>query len=235
MTNELLLLTGTAAALGAVHTLLGPDHYLPFIALAKARDWTRCRTLWITALCGAGHVAGSAVLGLVGVAFGLTLRNLEIFESQRGEIAGWLLIGFGLVYFSWGTVRAFRRRPHQHHHAHSDGTTHVHQHCHHADHVHPHGVERRGITPWILFIVFVFGPCEPLIPLLMYPAATSSLWAVLLVVVVFGAVTITTMTGVVWLSTLGLQMVSSDRLARFGHSAAGATIFLCGLAVKLGL
>lgn len=235
MTHELLLLAGTAALLGSVHTLLGPDHYLPFIALSKARGWSSRRTLWITALCGLGHVAGSAALGLVGVAFGLTLKNLEVFESQRGEIAGWLLIGFGFSYFSWGMVRAFRRRPHEHAHAHSDGTTHVHRHSHHAGHVHPHDVDRRRATPWVLFIIFVFGPCEPLIPLLMYPAATSSLWAVLAVVAVFGAVTVATMTGVVWLSTLGLGWVSSERLTRFGHSVAGATIFLCGLAVHLGL
>jgi len=24
---------------------------------------------------------------------------------------------------------------------------------------------------WALFLIFVFGPCEPLIPLIMYPAA----------------------------------------------------------------
>ena len=37
----------------------------------------------------------------------------------------------------------------------------------------------------ILFTIFVFGPCEPLIPILMYPAAKSSVAGMLLVAGVF--------------------------------------------------
>jgi nickel/cobalt exporter len=31
MNSEILILAGTAATLGFVHTLIGPDHYFPFI------------------------------------------------------------------------------------------------------------------------------------------------------------------------------------------------------------
>lgn len=37
MTQELGILLITAVSIGFFHTLLGPDHYVPFIAMAKAR------------------------------------------------------------------------------------------------------------------------------------------------------------------------------------------------------
>jgi len=39
MTHDLTVLTITAASLGLFHTLFGPDHYLPFIMMARARRW----------------------------------------------------------------------------------------------------------------------------------------------------------------------------------------------------
>ena len=40
MSPETTVLALTAAAIAFVHTLLGPDHYLPFVAMAKARGWS---------------------------------------------------------------------------------------------------------------------------------------------------------------------------------------------------
>ena len=57
--SEMYVLIMSAASLGVIHTLLGPDHYLPFIVLSKARNWSRPRTLWITFISGVGHVSGS--------------------------------------------------------------------------------------------------------------------------------------------------------------------------------
>jgi len=236
MSHELVILTVTAASVGLIHTLIGPDHYLPFIVLAKARNWSVLRTGWITFLCGLGHVSSSVILGLVGISFGLALANLELSESYRGQIAAWLLTAFGLVYLLWGLRRALRNKPHTHPHHHATGPVHSHKYGHADQHVHPHMVSgKRNLTPWVLFIIFVFGPCEPLIPILMYPAAAESVWAVLLVAAVFGVVTIATMMGVVLTSTFLMDLPPSRRLARYSHALAGAAIFLCGLAIHLGL
>ena len=235
MSQDLVILVGSAALIGSIHTVIGPDHYLPFVVISKARQWSRRKTLWITAICGVGHVLGSVVLGMVGIAAGLTLRNLELFESQRGEVAAWLLIAFGIAYGAWGLNRALRNKPHQHVHVHGDGVLHTHTHSHHTEHLHPHGEERRNVTPWVLFTIFVFGPCEPLIPLLMYPAAALNTGAVVLVAGVFGLVTVVTMVGLVYLSVLGLGFLSAERLGRFSHALAGMTILLCGLGIQLGL
>ena len=41
-----------AVSVAFFHTLLGPDHTLPFIVLARARGWSMARTLAITFVCG---------------------------------------------------------------------------------------------------------------------------------------------------------------------------------------
>ena len=237
MTQELWLLVITAASVGFFHTLFGPDHYLPFIVIAKARKWSLAKTFWLTCACGIGHVGSSVLLGIIGIALGLAVMRLEVVESFRGNIAAWALIAFGFIYFLWGLRRAFRKKPHEHIHAHQDGTTHTHTHTHKKDHVHVHEkTDAVNITPWILFTIFVLGPCEPLIPLLMYPAARSSILGLALVTAVFGIVTISTMLAIVLISSFGIAFVPMKKLEQFSHALAGATICLCGIAIQfLGL
>lgn len=232
--DALLLL---AAFIGSVHTIAGPDHYIPFIAMSRAGRWSLGKTVAITVACGVGHVAGSIVLGLLGIALGWAVGGLEWFEGARGSVAGWLLLGFGLAYTAWGIHRAIRNRPHTHWHAHADGVVHTHEHGHHAEHAHVHEdrANPRSMTPWVLFTIFVFGPCEPLIPILMYPAAMKSVSGLLLVTGVFAATTILTMTTIVTLAHLGLARLRSAVLERYAHALAGGAIALCGVAIQLGL
>ena len=92
------------------------------------------------------------------------------------------------------------------------------------------------MTPWIIFTIFIFGPCEPLIPLLMYPAAQGHITHVVLVSLVFAAVTIGTMLSIVMASLAGLQWLPTGRLERYTHALAGVSILFCGIAVQfLGL
>ena len=237
MTQELIFLTLTAASIGFFHTLLGPDHYLPFIVIARARKWSRTKTVWLTFLCGLGHVGSSVLIGMIGVAFGVVVTKLEIVESFRGNIAAWALIAFGLIYFLWGLRTALRNKPHKHVHTHNDGSTHFHRHVHSNDHIHVH--EKKDalrLTPWILFTVFVLGPCEPLIPLLMYPAAKSSVFGLLLVTGVFSIVTIATMISIVVGVSFGVNILPIKKAERYAHALAGATICFCGIAIQfLGL
>lgn len=238
MSVDLGLLLLTAASIGFIHTLLGPDHYLPFVAMAAARNWSRQRTLWITAICGVGHVLGSVVIGMVGVGVGVSLHQLEWLESVRGDVAAWLLAGFGLAYMAWGIKKAWRSRPHTHSHVHGDGTHHHHEHHHEDTHLHPHVDPARAgsITPWALFVIFLLGPCEPLIPVLMYPAAQHSLWGTVAVVLTFGAATIATMLGVVSLAQRGLEHLPLESAERYSHALAGAALSVCGLGIVfLGL
>jgi nickel/cobalt exporter len=221
MTVDLGLLILTAASIGFIHTLLGPDHYVPFVAMGAARRWSTRKTLWITSLCGVGHVLGSVAIGVVGIGIGVSLHKLEWLEGVRGDAAAWLLTGFGLAYLAWGLKKAWRARPHTHAHVHGDGLFHEHKHDH---------------EPWALFVIFVLGPCEPLIPVLMYPASQHSVWGTVAVVLAFGAATIATMLGVVYLACRGLKRLPLDTAERYSHALAGAALSLCGLGIVfLGL
>ncbi|MFM8705753.1 MAG: hypothetical protein ACKOHG_18240, partial [Planctomycetia bacterium] len=79
----------SAFSVGVIHTLLGPDHYLPFVAMSKAGGWTARKTLGVTIACGLGHVAGSVVIGIVGLLLGIAVMKLEAFEALRGDMAAW--------------------------------------------------------------------------------------------------------------------------------------------------
>jgi nickel/cobalt exporter len=237
MTQELDILLLTAVSVAFIHTLFGPDHYLPFIVMSKARKWSIVKTTWITILCGIGHVGSSILLGFAGIAFGIAVAHLESVESIRGNIAGWILIAFGLVYSTWGFRRAYRNQPHAHRHLHSDGHLHDHTHVHSEEHTHVHEKsESPNITPWILFTIFVLGPCEPLIPILMYPAAQGHILNVVVVSLVFGVITIGTMLTVVLGSIAGLSILPTGHFERYTHALAGVSILLCGIAIQfLGL
>jgi len=243
--NEpLTLLALTAATVGVLHTLLGPDHYLPFVLMGQAGNWSRTKTVAVTLVCGTGHVLSSVVLGAVGIGLGVAVGRLEAVESFRGQLAAWALIAFGLVYFVWGLRRALRGQAHEHLHAHPDGSVHRHAHVHEEEHLHVHTLARDvparpmgRLTPWVLFTIFIFGPCEPLIPLLMYPAAQQSPGGVVLVATVFGVATLITMVATVLLFQAGVKRLPlANRLERYAHALAGATLALCGAAIQfLGL
>jgi len=228
MTPQIQALAVTAMAIGLVHTLLGPDHYLPFVALSRSRGWSLGRTLAVTAFCGVGHVAGSVAIGLLGLAAGAALGMLVEIESLRGELAGWAMLSFGLVYAAWGLRRAWRSRVHHHVHVHDGGTVHRHPHDHHGDHAHFHDQPGKRFAPWALFVVFVLGPCEALIPVLMYPAAAHNYLGLAWVVAVFALATILTMVLLVGLGVAGLARFGQRGWDRYSHLAAGVAVSLCG-------
>ncbi len=87
----------------------------------------------------------------------------------------------------------------------------------------------------MLFLIFAFGPCEVLIPLLMYPAAEANLFAILVVVLMFSLATIGTMLASVLLIGFGLSLVRLPNLHRYSHAIGGFAVLLCGVLVKFGL
>jgi hypothetical protein len=227
-------LLAAAFGVGVAHTLLGPDHYLPFIMLAKARNWSRLRTIAVTSICGLGHIASSVALGGLGIAFGLAIGQIESVESGRGPLAAWALVAFGVAYALWGLRHALRKRSGMEAHVHGD-EVHIHSHG-----LNPHGHEHRKIgantTFWTLFIIFVLGPCEPLIPLFALPASQGRWDVALLTAVVFAAATLVSMVGATLAGLQGLKLLSLGPLEKWSHVFAGCVIAAAGLSViYLGL
>ncbi|ACC99095.1 hypothetical protein Emin_1549 [Elusimicrobium minutum Pei191] len=210
--NVLIVLT--AVGLGLTHTILAPNHYLPFIAIAKARNWTLPKTLFITFLCSSGHIIGSLIIAVIAVLFGVAASKIEIIDGYRANIAAWGLILFGLIYFLYG-VKAAR-------HNHS---------C--CEHIHTKKDDIKSLTPFILFMLFLFAPCEAFIPIMMIPAIENIPMLTVAVALAFGITTMITMVVAVGLGYKGVELLPFKKWERYGHMIAGAVILICGILVEV--
>ena len=207
-----LTLAGAAVSVGALHTL-APDHWVPFAALARAQRWSVRRTFWVTVLCGFGHVTVSAMLGLLGLLFGL--RMVEAFGKRMEAAAGVLLVAFGVVYGIWGLRRALGKRVHGHAHA-------------HYDHVH----EPARATVGGLFVLFSADPCVAVVPIL-FAAAPLGAHAATAVVLVYEIATIATMVLLVLPARAGARALRFAWIERWADAAAGAVIVGVGVGVAI--
>jgi len=225
MSTEMQLLLTAAMSIAFLHTVTGPDHYLPFIALSKSRGWSLGRTIFWTMLCGAGHVWSSVLLGLGGAAIGWSLSKVSWLENVRGGIAGWVMLSFGLLYGIWGLYRAYKNNPHKHFDLGDNNDIYVYEHNHGAV-VAPK--DRHKVTPWVMFIIFLLGPCEPMIPLLYFPAAKNSWEGMVILISVYTIFTLLTMLMMVTLGFYGISFLKTEKLERYMHALGGLTIFICG-------
>lgn len=231
------VIIGAAVITAAVHTLTGPDHYLPFIALARARHWTLHRTLFLTFVSGIGHLASAVLLAAVFYLFRERLSELhnEWFESVRGSLAAWMLAILGVIYSLWGIRHALRNHHHTHLHQHEDGSSHEHEHNSLEEHAHPHDSGRNILLGWSLFIIFVLGPCEAMLPILV-SAATVGTTCLFFSAILFSITTLATMLTVVTIGYYGSKTFSFHGAERWSHLAAGAVLAFCGFGmIFLGL
>lgn len=234
MNHGLIIISLSAFFIGLIHTLIGPDHYVPFIAMARVRRWSLSKTFVITTFCGIGHVLSAAILGMLVVFAGMTLLKIQLIELWRGEIAGWLLIVFGLLYLTWSLRLFYKKKTHTHCHL-VGHQLHTHEH-HDHDHQHENTVGQKSIrelTPWILFIIFVLGPCEPLIPLMLYPAIQGSTMDVFVVCLLFGLATLIAMLGMVIATLRGMEKIKFNFLSKYGNLIAGGVILGVGVVIKV--
>lgn len=208
-----------AAFLTAViHTIMGPDHYLPFVAIAKSRGYSLKKTLLWTFVCGIGHIASALVIAILFIYFShwLSAENFTWLEENRGDIAAYALIGLGAAYLLWALRHRWLGR--------HDGIT---RHLPEAD-------EKKSVTVWVIFIIFVLGPCEALLPILT-ASSVLGVSAVVSSTVIFSVATIATMMLAVTLGILGINALRFNRLEAYAHEIAGGAIMACGLAIICGL
>ena len=205
-----------AASIAALHAL-APDHWVPFAAIARTQRWSARRTAAVTALCGAGHVTVSVVIGALGAMFGIGL--FEAFGAALEGVAPLVLIGFGLAYAAWGAGRLVRERWHRH--MHEAGTHHHHRH---------HHLEHQAASARALFFLFCADPCVAVIPL-MFAAMPAGWSAAISVVAAYELATIATMVALVLPTRAATQVVRAAWVDRFGEVLAGAVIAAVGVLV----
>lgn len=173
---------GVACGLAVIHAIL-PNHWFPFVAVAKARRWPMARTLTVSAVAAGAHVAVTTALGLSlawagkGAADHLG-KNLELVSAA-------VVFGFGI-----GFIVADLARGHRHQHA---------------------AKKLLGIAPKLgdlpligsLVLYLTLSPCVAMLP--AFFAGYSLSWEELLIVaLVVSLISILGMTGMVALALKGL-------------------------------
>jgi small-conductance mechanosensitive channel len=169
----------------------------------------------------------------VGLAISSSLSSLVGIEDVRGTLATYFIIAFGFGYTVYALFNLFKNRPHKNI---VNGQEITHDH-HDSISVEEHIEDKKKSNIiWGLFILFVLGPCEPLIPILMYPAATLNIWALVSVTAVFSISTIGMMLILTLLGIKGLSFVKIKTLDKYGETLAGLAIMVCGvLMITMGI
>ena len=131
-------LCASALTIGMIHTISGPDHYLPLIVVSRARKWNVWQTVGWTALCAIGHVLGSVAVGMLGVFLGWELSKQNWQMDIRGSLSGWALLIFGFIYLLWGIYKAIRGTTHKHFTVTESGEIYAYKHKHTRAYLHSH-------------------------------------------------------------------------------------------------
>ncbi len=214
-----------AAGVGFGHAIL-PDHWVPLAVLGRTQRYPLSKVARLSSLAGAAHVLVSIVLGAVIVVIGLQLRSTV--EHAQDAIVGLLLIATGVAFL----VLELTGHGHVHSHEHGEGDAH-----HHEDHDHDHGHDHapRGS---LLSIIVPFGaaasPDLTILPVFL-AATTAGAGAAIGSVVVFGAVTITTIVGLTLFAAAGGYQVRGRWLDRWGNAFTAVVLVLIGTLVLTGV
>lgn len=226
METELSFLLTTAVSVSVLHTISGPDHYIPFVAIGKSKGWKLPKIVLWTIVCGTAHIVASVFIASGGAALGFSLSKIDGLNDVRGGLASWAIFIFGILYFLYGLYDVSRNKRHKHFDIYDDDTVYVFEHDH-KQMTYP--TNRRKVTPWVLFLIFLLGPCEVLFPLLAYPAVEQSAFNMFLLIATFLFTTVSTMVSVVILIYYGFNFVKTEWLEKYITPISGLSIAGCGV------
>jgi nickel/cobalt transporter (NicO) family protein len=211
-----------------------PTHWLPFVLVARARGWTRTKTLLLTLCAGVGHVGLTSLLG-VGIAwFGFQL------DERVGGLFPWLigvfLVAVGLYYF-W--CQSQDRGVCHHHalgsrHQPSEACGHEHGHSHWEEELKDSPLVSARASDWTamsgLFLMLTLSPCEGFLPI--YLSGVKFGWrGFALLTLILAVATLAGMTLFTWLTLRGLEHLKVQRIERYEAGLVGAMFCLLGVLV----
>ena len=220
------LICFTVVSISAIHTLSGPDHYLPFIILSRSKKWSLNKTILWTCLCGFAHVLSSVIIGLLGIFLGLTISKIFHIETIRGEFAAWLLLIFGIAYLVYALYKLKQNKAHKHFDVSNNGEIYVFEHQH-GQSILPN--KKYKVTPWVMFFIFALGPSEPLIPLIIYPYINYSFIEIGVLIALYTGSTIFIMLSLVILGFFGSRFVNYEGFEKYIDIISSIAIIICGI------
>ncbi len=213
-----------------------PTHWLPFVLVARARGWSRAKTLAVTAAAGSGHVAITSLLGLIIAWFGFRI-DATVGAEKFPWIVGGLLEIFALFYF-W---RQWTGRGILHHHPPGSGH-HADEHCGHGEQSHwqeemkDTQLVSRKSGDWAaisgLLVMLTLSPCEGFLPI--YLSGVQFGWRGFFVLSgILALATFAGMTLFTWLALLGFERIRIKNFERYESGLLGALFAVLGVVVVI--
>ncbi|MEE9292352.1 MAG: hypothetical protein V3U83_05430 [Acidobacteriota bacterium] len=228
MTGHAILLFQLSCWTAIVHALI-PDHWLPFVLMARSQNWSNRRTLLLVSLAGFLHVLVSIAVAAIGIGVGAgSARFLaENFGRSLEFLTGVLLVVFGLGY----GILAHRREARAHAPDAAPG----------GDvekggrppHAHGHLLERwfhRALTGGALVAIIGISPCALLVPILLAASAQGTV-PLVAAGIGFALCTIGTMVLVTFFASRGMSRLQLPFFTRYGDLISGLMIAIAGIAV----
>ncbi|MEO7597636.1 MAG: hypothetical protein ABIV50_01805 [Opitutus sp.] len=211
-----------------------PTHWLPFVLVARARSWSRAKTLAVAVFAGIGHVALTSLLGLAIAWFGFQLD--EKLGTAFPWMAGGALVAMGIYYIGrqlTGRGICHHAVPGGHHRPNESCSTEEEEsHFEHELKDSELISERR--TDWAaiggLFLMLTLSPCEGFLP--VYLSGVKFGWYgffVLSAILAIGA--LAGMMLFTWLALIGLQRFKLSAFERWEAGLLGGLFCVLGLLV----
>lgn len=225
------LLLGTLT-IAALHALI-PSHWLAFALVGRAQRWSLRRTLRVTLLAGTGHILMTTALGLLVSAAGKTLWR-SIPPVAEHAVTALLLIALGL-YFIVPNLRG--RGGCHHHHEHDYHLADTEQAASAGPGADISSGNRRvlGATTTVMGTLIMGMTLSPCLDLLsVFVAASTRTWSLIFAVcLLMAVVTLSLMTGLVWLTLKGLQRLNLRWLEQNEGFTVGGVLIALGILLFL--
>ena len=153
---------------------------------------------------------------------GFALFKIETFQLIRGNFAGWFLLFLGTIYSVWGINLALKKR----------GSPTSSNQINNPKKKFSDSYFIRS-SPFLLFLFFILGPCEPLLPLLALGSENTQYFSSFLVIMAFCLATILTMLLCVMVFYYGISRFSIFmKYENYMHATTGLVLFICGFSIQ---
>ncbi len=229
----LTTIAATGFTVAFLHAAI-PTHWLPFVLVARARAWSRAKTIAVALAAGVGHVALTTLLGL-GIAWTGFMLGEEAGELFPKAAGGFLLAIAG--YYGWRQLRGKGLLHHhppggQHRETEACGHEHEHGHTHWDEELKDSTLADRKGGDWAaisgLFVMLTLSPCEGFLP--VYLSAVQFGWRGFLVLsAILAAATLGGMLLFTWLTLLGFERLRLQKFERYEAGLLGAMFAVLGL------
>ncbi|MBV8998625.1 MAG: hypothetical protein JO304_06170 [Solirubrobacterales bacterium] len=226
MTGTAPALLAAAAGVGFGHAIL-PDHWVPLAVLGRTRRYPLSRIARLSGLAGVAHVLVSIILGAVIIAVGLQFRST--IQSEQDTIIGAILIATGIGF----ALLELTGHGHHHDQHHDDDAEHDNEGQHRALAAETRQSRVHGLAAVMVPFGAAASPDLTILPVFL-AATTAGLATAIGALVIFAAVTITTIVVLTLAAARGGYQIHGEWLERWGNLLTALVLVLIGLLVLIG-